>query len=191
MITDRQDLATRMRKRVIECVVPQYDGLQVPGPVKPLFVRPPDARMVSVGDFWVPWEESQAAMGLEACARVCDIVTARHAAYLITRNVLMNGWRVDFDNSLIAYAVQWMPDGSPIPYAWWSDPEHVSWPSSEYFNVWALPATRLALLYGAIYNDPALTNRALPVLHATEMLRQPPRVGFAGWDPYAEWDAVR
>jgi hypothetical protein len=191
MLTDRDDVAERMRNRVVECIVPQHAGLAVPGPVKPLYTRGPDARMVSVGDYWVPWEESQAAMGLEACARVTGSLTAHHLAYLIARNLVMNGWRVDFDNSLIAYAVQFLPDGSPIPHGWWSDPEHVAFPSSVYFNVWALPATRLAMIYGALYGDQELFNRALRIMPATEILRQPPRSGFAGWDEYAEWDAIR
>ena len=112
-------------------------------------------------------------------------------AYLIARNVVMNGWRTDFDNSLIAYAVQWLPDGSLLPHGWWSDPEHVMFPSSVYFNVWALPATRLAILFSNIYGYQILRDRAQALLPATEALRHPPRSGFAGWDEYAEWDGVR
>ncbi len=186
LMTGRQDLATRMQKRIEEVNIAQHIGLLAGGAVMPMKINRPDARAVTSGYYWVPWEESQAVLGLEACHRVTGSPQARFLAYVVTKNLIDHGWRLDFDNSLIGYAMRYREGGLALPQHWLNNPEHVRWPTSTFFRVWALPSTQIAIEYANQYNDASLLSRSLQVLRATETERQPPRSG-GGWDEYASW----
>src|SRR5690606_39163750 len=190
LVTGREDVAERMRRRIEECVVPQYVTLTEPGPVRPLRIRPPDARAISTGEQWVPWEEAQAVMGLEACHRVTGSENAHVVAFTVARNLILYGFRVDFSNTRVGYGIRWIPGGLPLLPHQLNDPEWAVWPS-KLFNMWSLPATRLAIRWATTYGEPLMLSRAQKILTATEELREPPRVGPLLWDEYAEWDAVR
>jgi hypothetical protein len=192
LVTGRADVATRMEQRVVECVIPQHHGLNQGGTVLPLDVVPPDPRNVGSGEQWVPWQEAQAVLGLEAAARVTDSAEARRVTEVIARNLVLHGWRLDFENTMIAYAIRYLPGGAPIPPQWMNSPEYYAWPSSPAsFNIWSLPSTRIALAYARRSNDPLLEQRALGIDLATQALRLPPRSGPPVWDAFADWDCIR
>lgn len=191
LLTDRADVAQRMQQRVDESVVQQHYGLIHGGVVLPLHVIPPDPRIIASGDQWVPWQEAQAVLGLEATARVTGSTTAHLMGYLIARNLILHGWRVDFENSMVAYAVRYLPGGAAIPPHLMTSPEYYAWPSSpRSFNVWSLPSTCLALQYARQYNDTELLGRAQTIEYYTRLLREWPRTG-AQWDPFTDWDCIR
>ncbi|MBK8975808.1 MAG: hypothetical protein IPM29_07765 [Planctomycetes bacterium] len=190
LLTGNQELATRLHGRVAECMFPQHLGLRTGGEVLPMRIVGPDGRTVTSGPYWSPWEESQAVMGLAACAEAVGSVAAHDLGLVVVRNLIRNGWRVDFENTRIGYAMRYRDGGEALPPNWLTNPEHVSWPLSEGFNVWALPSTRLAIHYASAYHDPVLLARAQAILAATLALRRQPGPGLPLWDEFAGWDGV-
>lgn len=189
LCTERPDIMERMRRRVDEGVIPQHYGLAHGGVVQPLSVKPPDARSIASGDNWAPWEEGLAVTGLAAFAAISGHAPAESIAWTIGRNLVLHGWKIDFDATLVGYAMRYMPGGAPLPPGSLTSTEYVRWPSSpEAFNIWCLPATRLTLDWAIQRNDQAVVQRALLIEAATEALRRPFRSGPLDWDNFASWD---
>lgn len=187
--TGRADIFERMRRRVEECVIPQHYGIQHGGVVQPLSVQPPDPRSIGSGDYWAPWEEGLAVVGVAAYAEISANQNAASLAWTIGRNLVMNGWKVDFDDTLVGYALRYMPGGAPLPPGSSTSLEYARWPGSpESFNIWCLPATRLTLRWAQQRNDQACLQRAQLIEAATEALRRPARSGPPDWDAFASWD---
>jgi hypothetical protein len=187
--TGRNDLIERMRRRVDECVVPQHYGLANGGTVRPLTVKAPDSRTIGTGQNWSPWEEALAVAGLAAFVEISGHTNAENIAWEIGRNLIHHGWKVDFDDTLIGYAIRYLPGGAPLPPGAATSTEYARWPSSpEAFNIWALPATRLTLTWALQRNDTATASRAALIEAATEALRRPARSGPPDWDAFASWD---
>lgn len=190
LLTDRADVAQRMRERVEQSVVSQHYGFNHGGDVLPLHLIPPDPRVIGSGMQWVPWQEALSVLGLEAAAIVTDSVPTHMMGYLVARNLVMHGWRIDFENTMVAYAVRYMPGGAAIPPHLMTSPEYYAWPASpRSFNIWSLPATRLAIRYAREFGDTELLERAQIIEYYTEQLREWPRTGLA-WDSYADWDCI-
>lgn len=191
LCTGRADLVDRMRRRVDECVIPQHYGMRVGGVVQPLSVKGPDPRSIGSGENWSPWEEGIAVSGLGAFAQISNHPNASMIAWEIGRNLVMHGWKVDFDETLVGYALRYMPGGAPLPPGANNSTEYARWPSSpEAFNIWCLPATRLTLLWAQQRGDTATAQRALWIEAATEALRRPARSGPLDWDQFAGWDLL-
>ena len=189
LCTARTDLVDRMRLRVDECVLPQHYGRRVGGVVQPLSVKAADPRSIGSGENWSPWEEGIAVNGLAAFAKISGHANASMIAWEIGRNLVMNGWKIDFDETLVAYAMRYLPGGAPLPPGSNTSTEYVRWPSSpEAFNIWCLPATRLTLQWAIQRNDAPVVQRALSIEAATEALRRPARSGPLDWDAFAGWD---
>jgi hypothetical protein len=188
LCTNRSDLAARMVARVDESVLASYKQRNVPGPVRPMAINSPDPRTITWTNYWSPWEEAQAVMGLEACYRVTGSLNAHLLAALAAKNLYTYGWRITPQEVSVAFAVAWNNDGSPLTKAQYDDPYYVKWPSSS-FNIWSLPATKLALSYGLMYGDNDLALRAGTVL-AWDIARRTAPHDFT-WDEFSAWDAVK
>ena len=189
LLLDRPDVAARMVSRIRDVLVPEHVGLQVSGPVKPMHTNGPDVRTVTSGDNWSPWEESQAVIGLVAASKVTGDPVGTNLGYTVAKNIVMNGWLIDFDRTQIGYALRFLEDGQPLPRPWLVNPEHAHW-GGPLFKVWALPATRLAVSYAFAYQDLELIEHATFLRNHIENSRTQPRAR-SGWDEYASWDLVR
>lgn len=189
LCTGRRDLSDWMVERIRQCVIPQYYGFTVAGPVKPIDVMGPDARVLPNHESWSGWGEAQAVLGLEAAAQVTGLVTAHQLAFLCAKSLYTYGWQVQQTGALVGYGIAMLPGGRPLTPQQYADPNFAVW-SSAGFNVWCLPATQLAVLYGLQYNDNDLATRAWAILRHTEAQRFPPRDNPLGWDDYAGWDGV-
>lgn len=189
LLTARLELRDHVRGRVTECILPQHFGIAAGGSVRPIRVSGPDARTIASGDWWSPWEEGQAVMGLEACYEVFGSADARTVADVVARNFVEHGWRLDFDRTVVGFAQRYLVGGQPLPPSWLSSLEHTRW-AGPLFKEWSLPALRLARRSAIRQNDALLLSRTELLLDHVEGQREPPRVG-ADWDSYAAWDCVR
>ncbi|MEO0478517.1 MAG: hypothetical protein AAF196_03465 [Planctomycetota bacterium] len=189
LLTGNEQLRNHMMSRISEVILPAHEGLQIGGVVKPLKLKGPDPRLIASGDSWSPWEESQAVLGLEAAHRLTGSVEARVAAFVVAKNLVDHGWRIDFDNTAIGFAVRFLPGGAPLPPSFLGSPEQVRWGGNG-FKEWALPATRFARDYGLLYGDPELAVRAQQLLDHINGQRRPPRSSL-GWDTFGDWDSAR
>jgi hypothetical protein len=188
LVTGRDDVRERMRERVRQCIVPQFLGLQVGGPVRPVRIQAPDARVFPKDWFWKPWEESLAIVGLEACARATGDLRAHQLAVLSAKTLVTFGWKVTASETIIATGIRWKFDGAPLTAAEYDSRDWVLWSYGTGFSEWALASTRLALVYGQLYQDADMFGRAAVLLQRLYARRAPPR--DLGWDRFADWEAV-
>ncbi len=188
LLTANDGLKYHVAERVRQSIVPAAIGLQVSGPVKPLVLTPPDPRQL-MRDHWRPWEESQAAMGLEAASRVMQVQEAHDLAKMLAYTLIQYGWKVLPNDTVIGTGLGWKSNGAPLTTAEMNDPTWALWSYGTGFNEWAIPSVKLAIRYGKMYGDSAIVNRAMTVLQTVWNQRQAPSNG--GWDAYTDWDAVR
>lgn len=188
-------LKQRMVDRLSQCLVPQWIGGTVTGPVKPIVKSGPDCRQMQ-HDHWRPWEESQAVLGLEACYATIQAANARAVAQVVAKTSAIYGWHPSVTPLQIAYPVRWKANGAALTNA-----EYLSTPCggacpincwvgwSTSFNEWSMPAIIMALRFGVVNNDPPLVQRAQQILTAIQAGRTQPPGG--GWDRFADWEAVQ
>ncbi len=189
LCTGRTDLRDRMRARVVECVRPQHRGYLTNGAtVLPLSVVGPDVRIIANHEFWKPWEEALAIVGLDACYRVTGEPLARDLAAVAARNLLLYGWKLDAQENIVATGVRWLPDGAPLSSTQYDDPNQVLWSYGTNFTLWSLPAVKLAIGYAQLLQDPALEQRARTIVQRIYQVRQRPAEG--GFDRYTDWEGV-
>jgi hypothetical protein len=188
LCTGRDDLRWWLAERAKQCVIPQYVGLSVPGPVKPITYSAPDPRVIPNYEFWKPWEEALAVVGLEACFWVTFEPEARRAAKLAARNLTYYGWKLTTSECVVATGVQWKADGSALTATEYQDPSRVVWSYGTSFSLWALPAMKLALLYAQEANDAPYISRAQQIVNRITADRTPPTDN--GWDRFADWEPV-
>ncbi|MEM7202509.1 MAG: hypothetical protein AAF628_19715 [Planctomycetota bacterium] len=189
LCTSRDDIKQRMAARVREVVKPLAEGLQVTGPVRPLWVNAEDPRLL-MRFHWRPWEEAQAVLGLEASFRITGERAAHLVAVMATRNLMTFGWKITPQGVIIATAVGWKDNGAPLTVAEYDDPDWVLWSTGTNFNGWSIAAVQLARQYGLMYGDVDLYQRAAFVFDAVDRDRLKPRP-HCGYDKFSEWAAVR
>ena len=187
MLTGNDDLRSWMGERLRQSIYPNTLGLGVNGPVQPLLLTGPDPRQL-MRDNWKPWEEAQAAMGLEAVYRTMEFTEAHSLAYMIAKTTMEYGWKTDPNDTIVGTAIGWKSNGALLSATELNDPSWVLWSYGTGFNEWSVPQVKLALRFGQMYGDTALTNLAQTVLQRLEAARVRP--GNGGWDSYAGWDAV-
>jgi hypothetical protein len=188
LCTGRGDLRNHVQARIREVVFPQMVGRQVAGPVKPLVLMPPEPRQLPLVR-WVPWEEAQAILGLEAAHRVTKSAEAHHVARIAARTLMLYGWKVGSGQLTIATALAWLENGTALTLAQQANPHLAMW-SNGLFNTWSVPAVKLAAAFGQRYGDPGLAQIASYVYAAIEAGRRKPSP-YGGWDEFADWDAVQ
>lgn len=188
LVTGRVDVRERMRSRVNECLVQQFIGLGVSGPVRPVTLSAPDARVFSNDVFWSPWQEALAVIGLEACAAVTGERHAHELAVIAAKTLVTYGWKVTANETIIATGVRWKADGAPLTAAEYGSRDWVLWSYGTNFTEWALSATRLTVAYGQKYGDVDMLARAAFILQRLYQRRQLPN--DRGWDRFADWEAV-
>ncbi len=190
LCTGSSELAYWMKQRVLQSVDKQYRGHKITGPVRPMHISGPDPRIILNSDFWTPWQEAQAVMGLEACHRVTGSTKARQLAELCAKNMITHGWRVDANSVIIAVGMAAMPGGAALTTAQLNDPNYAVWSYGTAFSEWSLPGVKLAHFYAVKNADKALETRSQNILNHLKSGRKAPRNG-TGWDRYSDWDAVK
>ncbi len=187
-------LLERMHARTDTVHAKQWVGGKMPhAAVRPFTVHEPDGRMIGgSGPFWTPWQETLAAIGFAAFARVSDNRNAQQLADALATNTLRHGWRLAKDRPpMIAAAIRWNDDGAaPDPDALAaSDAGTVQWADGTGFSIWGIGAVELARQAASRAGDTALEQRATAILRALRQQRRAPRDGW--FDRFADWDAVR
>jgi hypothetical protein len=189
LLTGREDLRQRMTERVRQCVAQQWVGRNVAGPVRPLHVTDPDPRIIANYEFWRPWEDALAVLGLEAVHRVSGQQEARDIARALAKSLFTYGWHlINGSSAEIATGIRWIPDGRSLTPAEYADPTMVVWSTGAGFELWSMPAAKLARQYAIQSGDADLLTRAQIVLQSLAGGRRTPT--HRRWDPYYEWDAL-
>jgi hypothetical protein len=190
MLTGRADLRERMSERIRQCIAQLWTGRNVPGPVRPLTHSSPDSRIIANYDFWRPWEDALGIVGLEAAYRVTGRQEARDIAAIVAKTLFTYGWRVVGSNGAeIATGLRWIADGTPLSQAALDDPSQAVWGAGVGFEMWALPAAKLARQYARERGDADLEFRADFCIASINRSRIVPF--NRRWDQFYEWDAIQ
>ncbi len=135
LLTGRADLRTRISERIRQCIAQQWTGRNVAGPVRPITHSSPDPRIIGGYDFWRPWEDSLAILGLKAAYRVTGRQEAHDIAVIGAKTLFTFGWRAIGNGGEIATGLRWRADGTPLTAAELSDPTQAVWSAGVGFEM--------------------------------------------------------
>jgi len=187
LLTGREDMRNHMAERIRQCISQQWAGRNV-GPVRPVTTAAPDSRIIGNYPFWRPWEDALAIVGLEAAYRVTGQPEARAIARASAKSLFTYGWRAVGNGAEIATGLRWKEDGQPLSAAEYADPEQAVWSQGVGFEMWAMPAAKLARQWAIEDGDEDLRLRAQFVLDSLARNRRTPF--NLRWDAFYEWDAI-
>lgn len=140
--------------------------------------------------FWMPWQEAMGVAGLDAAYQVTGDARFLALAKDVARTLIQWGWweRSPGDWT-VGDAIAVLEPGRPLPASAYSDPALTKDHSGTDFDLWALPAVKLALRYAQEDHDEELAHRCQSILECLRARRRN-RTGEA-FDRYGEWAAVR
>jgi hypothetical protein len=188
-------LLARMRERIEKVYWPQWHGREFSDDrVRPMSVSGADARLLEGKyPFWNPWQDSIAACGFEAFARITGgrgpgAEKARELSRSLARNALRHGWFVDGSGrAVIATAIRWKHGGEPLTDAERAD--GILWSYGTAFSEWSIGALEIARVDAKERGDAKDLAHAEDLLRRIRAGRRPPPDGW--WDRFAEWDGLR
>ena len=186
--TGDERIPQRMRERLTACY---GDLLEADSELVVLGVHGKDARKLEGKHrFWMPWQESLGVVGLDAAWRTTHDTRFLKLARRIARSLVLYGWwERSADDWTVGDAIAVLKDGRPLPKASYSNAALVKDHSGTDFDLWSLPAVRIARNYFAVDNPSELTARSEAILGCL-WARRADTDGKA-CDRFCEWMLMR
>ncbi len=186
-------LLQRIHDRVEKIHLPSYAFAAADAAsVRPLLVCDPDPRMLDGKQaYWNPWQEAIAATGYGAVDRLSGNAAARQLARALSTNVVRHGFKLTDTECVIATAIRWPGDGTPLPAEVLArgDKADVVWSYGTAFTEWGLPAVELARSYAEADGDVEVAARAKEILARVRARNADARAGW--FTRFSEWDCLR
>lgn len=166
LITNRQDLLTRMIARFRESVMPFWDGA-TRSPVKNWAHLRDNRVLGDTIDAWVPWNESLGFVGAVALYNVTHLPEVKALLVAWGDTIVKYGWRPTVVDGVMNYVgigqgVEWFNDGHALTEGdYWNGRSFID---ASDLKTWGLPVLKVAGDNPALFTHSALARQYLQIL---------------------------
>lgn len=191
LLTNRQDLLTRMIARFNECVLPNWDGA-THSPVKNWqHIR--DDRVLGVQvDAWVPWNDSLGFVGIVALYNVTRNQAIKNLMISWGNTILDYGWKSTMVGNQVTSlslggGVKWNDNGQPLTAEEYNDPAKYI-PAGAGVVMWGVQVLEVIRNNPSVFGQEKANKAALYAQYMREQYLPNPQVPFS---EYGQWLAIK